>query len=41
MTVNNELEGMWKETAAVYFKLLFCIHLEGLRNTTIDYSVDS
>jgi hypothetical protein len=39
--VNDEQKRKWKEVAMAYFKVLFLLYLEGLRETTKRLSQDS
>jgi hypothetical protein len=39
--VNDEQKRMWKEAAMAYFKVLFLLCLEGLRETTKSLSQES
>jgi hypothetical protein len=41
MTVNYELERMWKELGMAYFKVLFHHLLGGLRKSTENLSLNS
>jgi hypothetical protein len=41
MTVNYEVERMWKELGMAYFKVLLCHLLGGLRKSTKNLSLNS